>query len=86
MLNIGLQFFAHKKGVRHALGADLLDLNLGIGLTVALTLAVALLGVILEDADLLACYNRQAALNGPKCVFGRRLRQRARKGARSSAS
>ena len=39
---------------RHALGADLLDLNLGIGLTVALTLAVALLGIVLEDADLLA--------------------------------
>ena len=43
-----------KRDGRHPLRADLLDLDLGIGLTVALTLAVALLGVILEDADLLA--------------------------------
>ena len=43
-----------KRDRRHASGGNLLDLDLGIGLTVALTLAIALLGVILEDTDLLA--------------------------------
>ena len=38
----------------HKSGVDGADLHLGVGLTVTLTLAVTLLGVVLEDADLLA--------------------------------
>ena len=38
----------------HTLGVDLGDLNLGVGLTVTLSLAVTLLGGVLEDTDLLA--------------------------------
>ena len=39
---------------RHGLEADLADLNLGIRLTMTLAFTVALLGVVLEDTDLLA--------------------------------
>ena len=36
-----------------SLGVDLLDLDLGVGLAMALTQTVALLGLVLEDDDLL---------------------------------
>lgn len=39
---------------RHALDGDLADRDLGVRLTMTLTLAVTLLGVVLEDADFLA--------------------------------
>ena len=46
--------FGEESNSGHDLDGDLADLNLGIRLTMTLTLVVALLGLVLVDADLLA--------------------------------